>query len=120
MNKLKKLSLTVVLDAYVTKNAIEDFLDTDWSKVRNELLSRKYNSEQVDSRMNKYINYLNNELNDIEVFLNDSDNLHWSILGYNREFFDKNLPRYKRKIKWFHSVDRYPYDHSIFWTRQTQ
>lgn len=113
MDNLKKLSLFIILDAYVTKNAIEDFILEEPTKMR-ENISRRNNIKTIDNRVKIYIEYLENELEEIEEFLNDSENIHWIILGLNREFFDKNLPRHKRRIQWFHSVDRYPFDYNIF------
>lgn len=117
MDNLKKLSLFLILDCYVTKNAIEDFLLEDSQPIR-EKLSHRYSSTVIDIKINKYICNLNNELKEIEAFLDDPYNIHWVILGYNRKFFDKNLPRHKRRIEWFHSVDRYPFDYNIFLPQQ--
>lgn len=109
----KQLSLIVILDAYVTKNAIIDFLAIDNGQIefRNTLIQN--NSKNI-SKIDNYIKYLEQELEEIEEFLNDKDNIHWQMLGRNREFFDKSLPPHKRKIEWFRSVDRYPFDYSVF------
>lgn len=113
MDNTRKFFLFVILDAYVTKNSIEEFLSRDDSIIINKLLT-KYKKEVVDSKISKYKAYLLNELNDIECFLNDENNIYFKTLGYSRSFFDKNLPKHKRKIEWFHSVDRYPFDFNIF------
>lgn len=113
MDNLKKFSLIVILDAYVTKNAIEDFLVVDQKEIR-EKLSNRYEETVINSKIEKYINYLKKELMEIEEFLNDENNINFQTVGHNRKFFDKNLPRHKRKIQWFHSIDRYPFDHNIF------
>lgn len=113
MDNLKKLSLYIVLDAYVTKNAIEDLLSNGSEEIREEL-SHRCDQLTIDNKITKYISDLNAELKEIEEFLNDSENIHWVILGFDRKFFDKNLPKHKRKIQWFHSVDRYPFDYNIF------
>lgn len=115
MYQLKKLSLYVILDAYVTKYAIEDIIKSDKSKIRNILLLR-CKADIADNRINSYLQYLNSELNDIESFLDDESNIYWQILNSNRKFFDTNLPKHKKKIKWFHSVDRYPFDYTIFFS----
>lgn len=113
MDNLKKLSLFIILDAYVTKNAIEDFLIDEPIKIKEKLSSR-YVETTIDTKINKYILYLSKELDEIEEFLNDDDNIHWGILGLDRKFFDDNLPKHKRKIQWFHSIDRYPFDYNVF------
>ena len=68
-NRLKKLSLTIVLDAYVTKNAIEDFLSKDWSEFREQLVDKKRSQEKADDRMGRYRKYLEEELDNINCFL---------------------------------------------------
>lgn len=117
MYQLKKLSLYVILDAYVTKNAIEDILNDDNEEIKNSLLL-KYNLKVADEKISNYINYLNRELNEIENFLSTEDNIYFQIIGKDRVFFDTNLPKYKKKIVWFHSVDRYPFDYSIFFSNE--
>lgn len=113
MHNLKKLSLFIILDCYVTKNAIIDLLGQDISELKADL-AKKYKPNTIDFRINEYREYLKKELEDIEIFLNDEENIHFIILDKNRGFFDNNLPKHKRKIKWFHAVDRYPFDHNIF------
>jgi len=110
---LKKFSLFIILDAYVTKYAIEDFFKKDFTEVKNKLLIR-YREKYAEDKISEYLLYLKNELNDINKFLEDKSNIHWIILEKDKEFFDKNLPKYKRKIEWFRSVDRYPFDYNIF------
>lgn len=117
MNELKKYYLTLVLDAYVTKNAIEEFLNTDWSDFRLQQIQRGKNPIRVDFEMAEYKSELREELNNIEIFLNEKEEIHWVVLGYTREFFDSNLPKHKRKIKWFHDIARYPFDHSVFYNK---
>lgn len=113
INNLKQLSLYIILDAYVTKNAIEDFLSKN-----HTYNSKKYTENIFNIKLNNYIEYLNKELDEIEEFLNDNNNIHWTNLGTNRNFFDKNLPKYKRKIRLFHSIDRYPFDFNIFFNNK--
>lgn len=107
----KKLSLRVILDAYVTKNAIVDFLSTDYSEFKEALV--KKNPKNI-YKINSHLKRLKEELKEIELFLNDDQNIHWQILELDKEFFDKNLPAHKRKIEWFRSIDRYPFNYSIF------
>lgn len=110
MYNYKKLSLIFILDQYVTRNAIIDFLSTDHSEFKDALIqSNSKNSLKIDN----YVKYLERELEEIDVFLNDEDNVDWQILGINKKSFDK-LPLYKRRIEWFRSVDRYPFDYKIF------
>lgn len=113
MDNYKKLSLFVILDAYVTKNAIEDFLKKDHLEIKNKLSNRN-KLGTIDLKINNYVNYLKNELVEINQFLDDKENINWKIIELDKEFFDKNLPRLKRKIVWFHSIDRYPFDYSVF------
>lgn len=110
---LKKFSLFVILDAYITKYAIEDFIIQDTKEVKDKLLIR-YREEYAEDKISEYLLYLKNELTDINKFLEDTSNIHWTILEKDKEFFDKNLPKYKRKIQWFRSVDRYPFDYNVF------
>lgn len=116
MENYKKFSLYTILDCYVTKNAIEDFLTTDWSEYKKQLYSEKNNKEKINLKIINFINYLKNELDDIEKFLSDDKNFHWDILEKDRSFFDELLPTHKRKIEWFRSVDRYPFDHGVFFS----
>ncbi len=109
----KKLSLVIILDAYVTRNAIIDFLATDYSEFKDSLI--KNNPKNI-RKIDEHIKKLENELEEIDLFLSDESNIHWDILGLNKEFFDKSLPLHKRKIEWFRSVDRYPFDYSIFFS----
>lgn len=121
MDNYKKLSLLVILDAYVTKNAINDFLySKDHREFRLNLIDKMTNPEKAMTKINNHINYLTQELKDIEEFLDDSENIHWATLGLKRELFDKNLPNYKRRIEWFRSVDRYPFDYSIFFSNNSE
>lgn len=107
----KTHSLVIILDAYVTRNAIIDFLATDYSEFKETLV--KSNPKNI-RKIEDHIKKLKKELEEIDLFLNDKENFHWDILGLNKEFFDNNLPFHKRKIEWFRSVDRYPFDYTIF------
>lgn len=113
MQNIKKLALIVILDAYVTKNAIEGFLISDHTEYLKNL-SSKYKKQYREEKINSFIEYLRKELKDINEFLDDKDNIYLVILNKNREFFDKSLPKHKRRIEWFRSVDRYPFDYNIF------
>lgn len=116
MYNYKKWSLYVILDAYATKNAIEYFLKQDWTSFKNAYINKYKDKERASKRLEKEIERFKKELEEIEDFLNDENNLHWSILGVNREIFDKNLPKYRRRIEWFRSTSRYPFDYSVFFS----
>lgn len=112
----KKLSLFIILDAYVTKNAIEHFFSQDHTEFKQSLISNAKNKDKIKNKIDIYVDELSQELTDINEFLGDEENTHWQILGLNKEFFDRELPRYKRKIEWFRSVDRYAFDYRVFFS----
>lgn len=112
----KKLSLIVILDQYVTMNAIIDFLATDHTEFKDTLIKSNPKNEV---KINNFIAGLQDELEEIQIYLNDEENIDWQCVGINKEFLFK-LPRYKRKIEWFRSVDRYPFNHNIFFNGTTE
>lgn len=111
---IENLYLHTILDAYVTKNAIEEFLDKDWSNFIDEYKKSKKNQIKAEEKIQRYICYLKEENKIIDNFLNDKYHPAWEVLSLKKEFFDLYLPKYSRRIEWFHSVDRYPFDYNKF------
>lgn len=115
----KKYSLYVILDAYVTKNGIVDFLNSkDQKEFKESLISSAKNKKRVTNKINTWLDKLHQELEDIEIFLNDETNEYFHFLNLNRKFFDDNLPKHKRRIEWFNDVDRHPFNYSLFFTNR--